>query len=275
MYIDRHSHFSFVGQLVNYCWGHPATTLLLCPYGVVSSLVNHAPGEKANVQVVWSQKTTTHAEWWDMPIDKWAYDNGSGLSFEYIASRDIAAGEEVLIDYGAAWQAAWDAYPHQDHWYLKDELNLDIDSRIPTYTEWTHSQGDPLVDPNAVTLWCFSIYREIQGLPWAEDEAYPCKVILRNDTTDTYTVEIVMRLQNADGEESNDDTEKDQCFEIFDEVLWGVPRDALAFGGPFAVHDAHREHLRYDGFRHEMRIPDHLLPVAWRNVDPSKPREPE
>ena len=238
----------------------------MCPYGVVSSLINHAPGEEANVQITWSQKSTTHAEWWDQPISDWAYTNGSGLSFEYIATRDIAAGEEVLIDYGPAWQAAWDAYQERSNVpteRLRDRLNSNWESRVPI--EWPYSQGDPVENPGAVSLWCYSVYREMQGLPWADDPAYPCKVIAyhEKDQETTYTVEIVARLQNSKGEESD----SEQCYEIFDEVLWGVPRDALAYGGPFAVEDA-REFMSHDAFRHEMRIPDHLLPSAWRNVQP-------
>lgn len=138
--------------LLNYCFGHGESTLLLCPYGVVSSLVNHAPtislsgdGPTANVKVVWSHKTTAHPEWRDRPIADWAYSYQTGLGFEYVALRDIAAGEEVFVDYGSEWQAAWDAHVanYKPVERLIDTLNGDIDSLLPTEQEWRWSGGGP------------------------------------------------------------------------------------------------------------------------------------
>jgi hypothetical protein len=128
--------------LLNYCFGHRDSTLLLCPY--VSAVVNHAPTSNdghagvdvptANVKIVWSNKITAHPEWRDMPIISWAYTNQAGLGFEYEALRDIAAGEEVFVDYGDEWQAAWDE--HVANWNppdrLIDVLNVDYDSILPT-----------------------------------------------------------------------------------------------------------------------------------------------
>jgi SET domain len=231
--------------------------MVLCPYGVGSSLINHGSKENANVKVVWSEKTMVHPEWLEKPIKEWAYDSGAGLCFDYIATRDIAAGEEILLDYGDDWQRAWDE--HVATWQpplkrLTDRLNDDIDGIIPTEAEWQYSMGNPNEDPNAATLWCYNAYRLIQKLPRAKNNAYPCKVILRNDDN-TYLAEIVIHVQNEKG---------DKCEVAFDEALWAVPRDALAYGGQFEVDDT-REQWNPKSFRHHIGIPDHLLPAAWRN----------
>ena len=55
------------------------------------------------------------------------------------------------------------------------------------------------------------------------------------------------------------------CDELFDEVLWGVPRDAFAFGGPFEVFDT-REYARAGTFRHDLRVPDEIMPEPWKNL---------
>ena len=34
--------------------------------------------------------------------------NKVGLSFEYVALKDILEGEEIFMDYGDEWQQAWD-----------------------------------------------------------------------------------------------------------------------------------------------------------------------
>lgn len=251
-----HGDITHQQLLLNYCFGHDNTTMVLCPYGVGSSLINHGGKKDANVKVVWSEKTMVHPEWLDKPITEWAYKSGAGLCFDYIATRDIVQGEEILLDYGDDWQAAWDH--HVANWKpverLTDRLNADLDGIIPTEKEWTYSKGNPIEDPNAATLWCYNAYRLIQKLPRAKEKAYPCKVITRNDDG-TYLAEIVMHLQNEKG---------DQCEEAFDEALWAVPRDALAYGGPFEVDDT-REQWNPKAFRHHIGMPDHLLPAAWQN----------
>lgn len=266
--------------LLNYCYGHAESTLLLCPYGIVSSLVNHAPtvravdgdGPTANVQLVWSNTTMAHPEWRDQPLADWAYSYQSGLSFDYVALRDIRAGEEVLVDYGAEWQGAWDA--HVARWTpverLIDALNADYDAAVPTVREWRYATGDPNENNLAVNLWCYNAYRSMQGLPYAEDPAYPCRVIARHDRGSRgggdddddddhrgplYTVELLLRYQYPDDA---------QCEQLFDEVLWAVPRDALCYGGLYEAHDT-REYATPGTFRHDARIPNHLFPAAWKN----------
>jgi hypothetical protein len=40
--------------ILNYCFSHEDSTLLLCPYGVLTSLINHSSHE-ANARIVWSK----------------------------------------------------------------------------------------------------------------------------------------------------------------------------------------------------------------------------
>jgi hypothetical protein len=265
--------------LLNYCYGHRESTLLLCPYGVVSSLVNHAPSSltanttsattasannipTANVKIEWSRKISSHLEWRDQPISKWGHLYRAGLGFDYVALRDIQKGEEVLVDYGADWQRAWDV--HVAHWRpeerLVDVLNRDVHSVIPTEQEWTWSMGDPNDNKQAVNLWCYNIYREMQGLKLASDDAYPCKVVLRlgNDEHAVYTAELVYRKQRVDSDD-------EMCEEFFDEVLWMLPRDAFAYGGVYERFDT-REYIVPGTFRHPLGIPDDIMPDAWKNL---------
>jgi hypothetical protein len=74
---------------LNYCFGHRHSTLLLCPYGAVTSLVNHASDPSViNAKIVWSAKATGHPEWFDMNVDEWIWSvKHSGLAFDYIALR--------------------------------------------------------------------------------------------------------------------------------------------------------------------------------------------
>jgi hypothetical protein len=258
--------------LLNYCFGHKQSSLLLCPYGIVSSLINHGTNAleniehneyKANLRIQWSTKVTKNPEWWNMSISTWAYLYRAGLAFEYVALRDIDAHEEILIDYGIEWQLAWEK--HAGNWKpvqrLVDTLNERIDSVIPTSKEWVWDVGDININPQAVNLWCYDIYRTLQGLPATDEEAYPCRVSFRlyNRRTSSYvyTAEIFERRQN------DDDT---TCEEIFDEVLWVLPRDAFVYGGFNEVYDTN-QYLMPTTFRHEIGIPESLMPRAWKNLD--------
>jgi SET domain len=264
--------------LVNYCFGHKQSTLLLCPYGIVSSLINHASTAShgisnvdrqqhtpaANVQIQWSHKMSKSPSWWNVTIAQWAYTYQAGLAFEYIALRDIEADEEITIDYGTEWQIAWEK--HVANWRavprLVDALNDDIDSIIPTNEEWVWHGGDVNVNPEAVNLWCYDVYRKMQGLPATDLEAYHCNVVQRRYDTSTasyvYIAEIRMRRQNKG---------YTKCDEIFDEVLWSLPRDAFVYGGYNDIYDTN-QYLMPSTFRHEIGIPDDLMPPMWRNIPP-------
>ncbi len=101
-----------IGQqlLLNYCFGHMNSTLLLCPSSNVI-LINHCSersygkiacnnGNGANAKIQWAQSG------WDPRTDDWLQmsleeiksltgEGKRGLSFEVIATRDIQIGEEV------------------------------------------------------------------------------------------------------------------------------------------------------------------------------------
>lgn len=101
-----------VPQLIlNYCFGHGQSTLLLCPYGPVVNYVNHN-ATQANVKLRWSERLAKDQEkYFSEPLE---YLKESGayakLAMELVATKNISAGEEVFLDYGDAWEMAWSAH---------------------------------------------------------------------------------------------------------------------------------------------------------------------
>jgi len=86
---------------VNYCFEVPGTSILLYPYGPGVNLINHASGDKANVELRWSKSPTSHYTWLDLPLDQfWDYIYPGGLVMEVVAIRNIEQGEELFMDYG-------------------------------------------------------------------------------------------------------------------------------------------------------------------------------
>ena len=81
-----------------------------------------------------------------------------GLSFDYVALRDIEEGEEVFMDYGDDWIAAWEA--HVANWKPVTNAQLYVHS-----SEWSEpglrtlkELSDHAYPPNLVTL-CRESYR--------------------------------------------------------------------------------------------------------------------
>lgn len=55
------------------------------------------------------------------------------------------------------------------------------------------------------------------------------------------------------------------CDVYFDEVLWSLPRDAFVYGD-FLDHINTRHHLMPYSFRHDIRIPENMMPSIWKNI---------
>jgi hypothetical protein len=241
--------------LLNYCFGHEQSTLLLCPYGLYTAAINH-DGKKANAKIVWSQ-SMRHEVWKERPISEWGHVHHSGLSFDFVALRDIAQDEEVLIDYGDAWEAAWQEhvakFQPRTNYTPAFELNKHMDSIVlPTTYE-------PMYEH--VTLHCFESVLSEAGYDGddeaveyygGEDYVHACQIVQRFEN-DTYRVQI---LENEDDETAEEGYR--EVYRIFPTIL---NRTAFVFRDePYQ-----RDHALPTAFRHEMMIPDELFPAIWKN----------
>jgi hypothetical protein len=81
--------------MLNYCFGHRHSSLLLSPYGLLNTVMNHASKEHANVEIIWSKRGTRHPEWLNQSVKEWGETKHTGLAFEFVATRNILKGDEV------------------------------------------------------------------------------------------------------------------------------------------------------------------------------------
>lgn len=81
--------------LLNYCFGHAESSVLLCPYTSPSAYINHNSGAP-NARVVWADETTlNHNSYWlEEDVNFLKTTAKIGLSLDFIATRDIQPGEE-------------------------------------------------------------------------------------------------------------------------------------------------------------------------------------
>jgi hypothetical protein len=251
--------------LLNYCFGHAQSTLLLCPYGPLTFLINHN-AENPNTKIQWS-KNHRHPEWFEMPLEKWGDKNHNGLSIDFVALQDIEKGEEITIDYGEEWERAWQEHERnfdapRPKYIPAFELNKMIDLVIPTYFE---------VDKNFEEVMTFCRQHffpdEFKAKPHTFDfdgeenygNFYLCRVYDRDDTSNTYTAEVIEREWIENSKYDHEWTHKDTPVLI----LFDLPRDAFFFRDvPYG-----RDHHQFWSFRHDMRIPDDMFPDVWKNVE--------
>lgn len=124
--------------LLNYCFGHAQSTLLLCPYTQLV-LVNHS--KSPNAEIRWSRGwDPTSDAWRRMNLEEIAKQPGRGLAFELVALRDILPGEEVFIDYGEEWENAWNDHVKNWHpqerprdWFTVTGANAETDRILPEF----------------------------------------------------------------------------------------------------------------------------------------------
>lgn len=114
--------------LVNYCFGHDDSSLLLCPYSN-ALLLNHCSDRRPNLhpcginrgpnaEYRWSKEQ--NSSWLDKSLEELKQiKERIPLSLDIIATRDIEPGEELYIDYGQKWEEAWDQ--HLYNWSPIDE----------------------------------------------------------------------------------------------------------------------------------------------------------
>ena len=283
--------------LVNYCFGHQNSSVLLWPYSSGSNWINHAPGDRANVELRWivpREDDSDGGESQDLSslhLPEWLEKNSTelfremkvGLILELVATRAIDEGDEILLHYGDDWEQAWSE--HVRNWVkgvdkgsfderekrsmtyrYPDEFNDDISTPIRTHTE---QKEDPYPD-NIVTS-CFYTAPANDGVgkrtlvdatsnvmlvesEW-QNQAHQldkltlrlCRILVRNQSG-KYSV-LVSSV--------DDDLPPNERH-----VVLNVPRKEIWFTNRRYSSDQHLS----GAFRHEIGMPDELIPQAWQDL---------
>mmetsp|Transcript_22881 Transcript_22881/g.63643 ORF Transcript_22881/g.63643 Transcript_22881/m.63643 type:complete len:746 (+) Transcript_22881:95-2332(+) len=142
---DSDGHFTDWQQLlVNYCFSHDESSLMLCPT-TNAILINHCSERMKNCPTFdgkpnaayqwagenWDPRTQI---WLNKTIDELAQQQERLLALEIVATQDIQPGDEVFMDYGPEWEAAW--RHHMQHWksppIISDTEKTDNDDSIPS-----------------------------------------------------------------------------------------------------------------------------------------------
>lgn len=263
--------------LLNYCFGHSKSTLLLCPYGSGTTYINHNR-KSPNVKITWTEENKAmihNSTWLSESVDFLEDQMSPGLEFDYVAMRDIQPGEEVTLDYGKEWEDAWNS--HVKNWKPLEgavdfidasQLNcLDDDEckDAPAVRTYTEQENNPY--PDNIWIWCYFSYEDEREMIWdieldewrnwgrfngSNKFKYPCTPLSRKDATRTYSVELTVPVY---------DDYMVQVDNLQVEVQ-NVPRWAIQFVNAHYTSDMYLS----NAFRHEMMIPDSIFPKTWKNL---------
>jgi hypothetical protein len=256
--------------IINYCFGHRMSTLLLCPYGPMTGYINHAPTHSddptvrtANVKIQWAHPDRGNhmPSFLNQSIEELESSNKTKLAFELVSVREILKGEEVLLDYGEEWSLAWER--HVSQWsppenavnYISAyELNhpTGVQALLPLKTVFEQIE-DPYPG-NIEHVFSMHFFREAW---WREAH--------RTGTLKDW--ELSEQLWNVDILRRELDKEFNETVYYlyswdYRQVIGPVPRQAIHFRNKPYTSDM----LQHFVFRHDMRIPDEMFPLSWRNL---------
>jgi len=258
--------------LLNYCLGHAQSSMLLVPYAPVVNLVNHGgsgstdEAAAANVKMQWSTSTLhLGKKLLDMSLEE-VFQNPNGLLLELVATRDIGPGDEILVDYGDAWQAAWDQHvtsfqsTEDEHayarvwnkriWMLRTHEELESEPYPPNLrTTCSYKYNPASVAVEGQVKW----YNSADIKQFAN--RYPCTVLERTDddgaTTPTYTVMM-----------HSPESMLSKTTIPANHIVSSIPRDFIRLDDTLQSSDQHM----VEAFRHDIRIPDSIFPQGWRDL---------
>ena len=298
--------------LLNYVFGHRDSTMLLSPYGPGVQLINHNQ-TLANVKLQWAEpeRSNHHPELLEKSIQ---YINdefplGSVLGMEIVATKPIARGEELFLDYGDEWEEAWQK--HVQHWkpqpgsetYVSAaDLNLrpehankplpncEYDPEAKTNLNTNNCPFPKTVRLLLNMAWTKDNIREIHGDDYiTEDIMYnkydyiPVETLIKTGTVDDnnnnnneslpdntlYTV--VARVDAEYDEETREQArEEGRSLPPYETLtVHDIPRRGLKFEDRGYTTDQFLEHA----FREYIRIPDEIFPEAWKNLPTDNDKE--
>ena len=263
-----------IGQqlLLNYCFGHKESTLMLCPYGSGVNYINHS--REPNVKIQWA--TTFEAAHDHDTVTKGTIENFNHkkplVAFDYVAVRDIEEGEELFIDYGDLWQEAWDDhkrnYKAPDSYMSAVKFSQMVDD-LPLRNE-EEQEHDPY--PSNLQLRCHRALifgKQRKGLDFrrylwqTSDYGESCRILERfkEENAIWYTVEVEVWDTHKDKVIGKQETER-RADTVTQIIRTDVPRSAIRF---FDIPKTTPIHA-HDAFRHFIGIPEDLFPVGWRNL---------
>lgn len=178
---------------------------------------------------------------------------------ELVALRDLEEDEEVFLDYGDEWEAAWqrhvrlwDLSPQDDMHQSAAELNQKTKVYPTIFEELVHR-----TIPVNIEVQCDSAFRSFPT---------DCAKHRVNGTLDTFLQDTEASWWTCDILRRSPD---DQLYAVYmydrGEQKHFVVENVTASGLHYVDRPYTSSTFMPQAFRHDIRIPDEIFPDAWKN----------
>jgi hypothetical protein len=263
---------------LNYCFGNPHSSLLLFPLGSLVTLINHKPeGATANAYITWStdKSLQNQHEYHDASVEDLSRLNRIALVMKVVAIRDIKEGEEIFLDYGPEWTAAWKDYKIKwemskqgKPWPIKaDDMKRKYKNQPLETRDTMLASNSARYPPNVATV-CYIESVEIEDgkLMVSADHheitqwVTPAK-FHDYEGTQSYIVDVLERTRTKDHFFYNY-TVLARVGEDRIEQVVNVPHAACTFVNMPYTGDTYTR----GAFRHAIGIIDSHFPMAWGDL---------
>lgn len=256
--------------LLNYVYGSKDSNVFLLPFGPDVNMINHS--KRPNAYLRWAKMGAFSPDYFHLLNPYELFDEAAGgfdtsLVIEIVALKDIAAGEEVTLDYGEDWQAAWDE--HVRNWQPKaSDYQSATDYNASHFKDPIRTAEEQVTQPypdNLQTACHFDMAISQAALEndgkaeWKTSNKQHC---LRHCTVearrgDRYTARVFSRPGVAESE---------LCGRLPADgiLISNMPRSAITLVDKPYTSD---QHMR-DAFRHEIGVPEAFFPAKWSKKDP-------
>lgn len=263
--------------LINYAFGHPESSLLLVPLGPQVTLINHG-GKKANAYITWSGKKGdiigNGKAYMEDSVEELSTVRQIVFNMKVVALSNIKEGDEITIDYGESWQAAWEEHEADflenlegtEHPLKADDMKtMYQDKPLETMNTVKENQY-----PEGVHVACFLETQERPDGILMTHQKYGWDIVdfLDPATYDDFDGDHFYRVDVLDRYEAPgffyNYTVRARLSNADDgiEDVHNVPHYACTFVDLPYQSDLHLP----SAFRHFIEIRDSHFPVAWRNL---------
>lgn len=287
--------------LLNYCFGHTESPVLLCP-DTNALLINHCSSKptlnnqnncKPNAAVRWSGDTISSG-WLDRSLSELSKEEDRVLRFDVYATTTIEAGEEIFLDYGAVYEVAWQK--HSQSWSsskkTRDRLSS-VDANEMTKIPPQFMNDNLIRDQQYLDEYLFTACQYFVS-DMDDDEDYQQKrdwktwdneTILAkfSDDAEAYKSEFSGRYETHQEFDFwpctvlRPDKSCDDCYWVrihqhpfLEDTDWqknGLPRLLSEYPRNlirYFIRPGANDQYQTNAFRHHIEIPNELLPVQWK-----------
>lgn len=248
--------------LLNYCYGHPDSNVLLLPLLPGLAAVNHK--SEPNVRIRWSPRTKSN---WLSSSSHWilSQEPQNSLVVKFEALKNIYPGDEVYLDYGPEWETAWNkhiaSYEPENRSFQSAAEYQEIHAEEVIRTE-DEQRVHPY--PESIMTACY-----VNTFQWSGEDGGPidfateggddnclrkCRIKSRYSTNDEYTFSaLVLPFPNKE--------DFDLCGSLPDigVMVEGIPWEWITLVNRPYTSDVHLK----NAFRHEIGVPKGLFPTSW------------